>query len=393
VQATTLREEVLGSSNYDPNQVFVATNTPILIGQQLEIQEGQIPPELKPNQLKVIQDDLGEIEEVWVLWQEVPDFYGSGASDRHYILDRQTGEIRFGDGQAGMIPPRGRNNIRLSFYRTGGGKQGNVALETISQLKTTIPYIDRVINLEAAAGGAQQETLDCLKQRVPKQLRHSDRAVTVEDMADLAYEASTDVARVKVVSPDLLTAYSPLNQKFWLDPTKVDVSLEEKLQAISNDDERAMMQEINHSAGQVKLIILPYSSDRQPTPSLALLKQVEIYIRSRCEATVDLVVTVPKWQEISVTTTITPTSLEKADVIRNTVRQSLEAFLHPLTGGRGEGWQFGRYPQKSDFYAIIQSISGVDHVNSLEISASSLSADSLIYSGNHTVNVTSQRRG
>ncbi|WP_238845836.1 baseplate J/gp47 family protein [Nostoc edaphicum] len=404
VQAISLREEILGSSNHDPNQIFVANNTPILMGQQLEVQEGEIP-EVEPDRLKVIRDDLGEIESVWVLWQEVPDFYASSASDRHYILDRQTGEIRFGNGQAGMIPPSGRNNIRLSFYRTGGGKQGNVTSKTISQLKTTIPYIDRVINLEAAAGGAQQETLDRLKERVPKQLRHRDRAVTFEDIADLAYEASTDVARVKVVPPDLLTAnFSPLNQKLWLDPTKADVSFEdslnEKLLTINNESERTsfanMMWEINRRAGQVKLIVLPHSSDRQPIPSLALLERVETYIRSRCQPTMDLIVTAPKWQEVTVNATITPVSLEDADIVRNSVRQRLEAFLHPLTGGRGEGWQFGRYPQKSDLYAIIQSISGVDHVNSLEVllttTNSSLNADTLIYSGLHSIQIQGNRQ-
>jgi hypothetical protein len=107
----------------------------------------------------------------------------------------------------------------------------------------------------------------------------------------------------------------------------------------------------------------------------------------------DLIVTAPKWQEITVTATITPTSLEIADVVRNNVRTSLETFLHPLTGGKGEGWQFGRSPEKSDFYAIIQSISGVDHVDFLEMrpstaeNLSSLSADTLIYSGNHTINM------
>ncbi|NEU81201.1 baseplate J/gp47 family protein [Nostoc sp. UIC 10630] len=406
VQAISLREEVLGSSNYDPNQVFIANNIPILMGQQLEIQEGEIPLNIESHRIKVIKDNLGEIEEVWVFWQEVADFYGSSASDRHYTLDRQTGEIRFGNGQAGMIPPRGRNNIRLSFYRTGGGKQGNVTAQTISQLKTTIPYIDGVINLEAAAGGAQQETLDRLKERVPKQLRHRDRAVTLEDIADLAYEASTDVARVKVVTPDLLTTdFSPLNEKLWLDPTKPNVlfedSLREKLQTINAteaDNFEKMMREINRRAGQVKLIVLPYSSDRQPTPSLALLEQVETYIRSRCAGTVDLVVTAPKWREVTVTATITPVLIEDADIVRNIVRQHLEAFLHPLTGGTGEGWQFGRYPQKSDFYAIIQSITGVDHVNFLEVqlpateSKSLLSGDSLIYSGNHNVKVEGNRQ-
>lgn len=150
-----------------------------------------------------------------------------------------------------MIPPRGRNNIRLSFYRTGGGKQGNVTSQTINQLKTTIPYIDRVINLEAAAGGAQQETLDRLKERVPKQLRHRDRAVTIEDFADLAYEASTDVARVKVITPDLMTAnFSPFYENFWLDPTKADVSFAAESPEISKK-----IEEINKRAGQVKLAL------------------------------------------------------------------------------------------------------------------------------------------
>jgi hypothetical protein len=393
VQATTLRNEILGSSNYDPNQTFIANNIPILTGQQLEVEEGQIPFQLELDRVKVIRDDLGEIEEVWILWQEVPDFYASSPSDRHYTLDRQTGKISFGDGQAGMIPPRGRNNIRFAVYRSGGGKQGNIPSQTISQLKTTIPYIDRVINLEPSAGGAEQETLARLKQRVPKQLRHRDRAVTLEDFSDLAYEASTEVARVKVITPDLMIAsFSALDENFWLDPTKPDASFTGKLKEIKDK-----IQEINRRAGQVKLIILPQSNKRQPIPSLALLKLVETYIRSRCEATVDLVVTAPKWQEVSITATITPISLDNADVLKSIIKQRLEDFLHPLTGGKGDGWQFGRYPQKSDFYAIIQSIAGVDHVNSLEIESisteerSSLRADVLISSGNHIINFTTTK--
>lgn len=408
VQSISLHNEILGSSNQEANQVFVANNTPILSGEKLVIQEGKVPQELDSERVYIIRDYLGEIEEVWVEWEEVGDFYGSGASDRHYTLDRQTGEIRFGNGQAGMIPPRGQNNIRLSFYCTGGGKQGNITSQTISQLKTTIPYIDRVINLENAIGGADQETLDRIKERVPKQLRHRNRAVTIEDFADLAYEASTDIARVKIVTPDLMTSgFSALDENLWLDPTKPDISFEdaitEKLQKISSQrtEFEKMIREINHRAGEIKLIILPQSSDRQPVPSLALLNRVENYIRSRCQATVDLTVTAPKWQEITVITTITPTSLEKIDVIRNNIRQSLEIFLHPITGGKGDGWQFGRYPQKSDFYAIIQSISGVDHIDYLEVQPppptttknSYFSADCLIYSGDHIINIKSDRRG
>ncbi len=68
--------------------------------------------------------------------EHVVDFYGSLKCDRHYVLDRLTGEIRFGDGQRGMIPPLGLNNIRLS-YRSGGGTQGNRNSQTVTNLKTT----------------------------------------------------------------------------------------------------------------------------------------------------------------------------------------------------------------------------------------------------------------
>jgi len=383
IQATTLRGEILGSSNNEPNQVFYTSYSPVLIGQELQVQEGQIT-------------------EDWVTWQEVPDFYSSDASDRHYILDHLTGKISFGDGQMGMAPPRVINNIRLSNYRTGGGSRGNIAAQTINELKTTIPYIDRVINLEPASGGSAQENLERLQQRVPKQLRHRNRAVTLADIEDLAYEASTDVARVKLITPDLIAShYSAFDEKFWLDPAQPGISfpdnLTSKLAHIANPTERAnfeqMINQVNDFGGQVKLIVLPNSKDRQPIPSLTLLEEVEAYIRDRCEVTLNFIATSPEWQEVIVTAAITPSSLQGIDLLRNTINQRLEAFLHPLTGGKGTGWRFGRYPQKSDLYALIQSISGVDRVDTLTISpdptTAILSADTLIFSGVHTINITS----
>jgi hypothetical protein len=50
------------------------------------------------------------------------------------------------------------------------------------------------------------------------------------------------------------------------------------------------------------------------------------------------------------------------------VHQRLADFLHPLTGGlEGSGWDFGRAPHRSDFFALIESVPGVDHVRYLQI--------------------------
>lgn len=58
------------------------------------------------------------------LWTEVDDFDGSGPDDNHYILDKEHGEIKFGDGLSGRIPPES-SRITVVRYRIGGGNEGN----------------------------------------------------------------------------------------------------------------------------------------------------------------------------------------------------------------------------------------------------------------------------
>ncbi|HEX2094585.1 MAG TPA: hypothetical protein VHG28_19425, partial [Longimicrobiaceae bacterium] len=69
----------------------------------------------------------------------------------------------------------------------------------------------------------------------------------------------------------------------------------------------------------------------------------------------------------------------------------LAAFLHPLTGGpRGTGWPLGRRPHRSDLYAVVEAVPGVDHVRRLEVRATPAARTPffLVYSGPHTVRVT-----
>jgi hypothetical protein len=58
----------------------------------------------------------GAVEE----WLEVPSLGASEPDDRHFVLDRQTGRVRFGDGEHGRRPAAG-SRIEAS-YRCGGGR-------------------------------------------------------------------------------------------------------------------------------------------------------------------------------------------------------------------------------------------------------------------------------
>jgi hypothetical protein len=58
--------------------------------------------------------------EGWIAWKQIEDLGAAGPEDRVYVLDREHGELVFGDGQHGARPPSGRDNVRAS-YRYGAG--------------------------------------------------------------------------------------------------------------------------------------------------------------------------------------------------------------------------------------------------------------------------------
>jgi hypothetical protein len=359
-QAVTIRDEILGASDGSPKQAFHATHTPILKGPghepQLEVQEPAAPgsPPAAAEQ----------VQSTWVPWSEVPDFYASGADDRRYVLDHLSGEIRFGDGVHGRIPPPG-GSIRLARYRTGGGAAGNRPAGTITQLKTSVPYVEGVTNWAAAAGGAGAETIEALYARAPRTLRHGGRAVTRQDYEDLARLASPEVARAQCV---------PLQSQSPFDTTR--------------------------APGAVSVVIVPRSTEARPLPGSELVRRVQEYLQAHSAPTVEIHVVGPLYLRVKVSVEIIPTSLEAARAVEQAVARELAGFLHPLTGGKeGTGWAFGRLPERSELYAQLGAVPGVDHIRSLEIEAEAdnkAATDAirrtgrfLIYSGRHSITVRS----
>jgi hypothetical protein len=366
-QALTLSNEVLGSSDASANQQFKTIRSPVLAGPELQVRESGLPSAEELAALtaaggSVITPTIGGSSEVWVRWIEVPDFYDSTALDRHYVLDHLTGAVRFGDGVNGRIPPRGVGNIRMARYQTGGGDNGNRAAGTIVQLKTTVPFIDKVINVEAAEGGFAAETTENLLTRAPRVLRHGGRAVALEDYQDLARSASPEVARAKTVS----------------------------LRNLRDDP-------IGNTpvAGAVSVVVVPLSTADKPQPSSGLIAHVEDYLRTFITPTATLAVVGPLYVRVDVTIEVALASLEGSSEVEDAVRETLREFLHPLTGGRdGTGWDFGREPHLSDLYAVVSDVPNVDHIRRLSIDqvedlpGALATGRFMVYSGQHQITLT-----
>jgi hypothetical protein len=343
-QTFTLQDERLGSSTGLPHQTFRSARVPILHDLQLEVREPDLPSkeelarvtrEEGEEAVTTIHDTLGRLEQIWVRWHEVPDFLTSSNRDRHFLVDRQSGEIHFGDGTRGLIPPVGVNNIRLRRYQTGGGAFGNQPAGSITQLRTSVPYVDAVVNLEPALGGHNGEGWESIRERGARWLRHRERAVTKEDYEDLAKLASPVVAKARCY-PNL------------------DLSM----------DAGGM----RCKPGVVSLILVPHSTDPRPVPELTLLRRVRDFLNERRARDSELVLLAPEYVRVSVEAVVAAAAGATSANIVEQCEDEVNRYLHPLTGGPdGKGWEFGRRPHESDLYARLGSICEVDHVQSLSI--------------------------
>jgi len=335
VQSRTIRDEIAGSGNGQANQKVGLVNAPV-IDEAIWVDEVNIISEKEqkmllksPGKVIPIKDDNGNILHFWVRWDSVPGFFNSASRDRHYIIDRNTGDVFFGSGEKGMVPPAGVNNIRAT-YSTGGGTAGNLDALMISKLQSSIAFVDKVFNPVSSDGGTEAENMDLLIKRAPAVLKHRNRAMAVEDYEWLSKEASRDVARVKII-PNF-------------------------------------NQEGKFSTGWVTVIIVPGSSDPQPVPSTVLKRRVTEYLAERCPAVVDLNVISPSYVKVDVSAQLVTGDIDAIPVIEREAGKMISDFLHPLTGHvQGRGWSFGVAPCVSDIYPILEQIQDVDHVNNVTI--------------------------
>lgn len=353
LQEETVAEEILGSSDGEQDMTLTFQKTPV-ISCEIWVLEGivfseddkaELPTEVS---IQEVTDESGNVVNTWVKWVQVDDLFESDGTSRHYLLDSAMGQVTFGDGDLGMIPPIGTSNIKAK-YTWGGGVAGNVSAGEIKSLRDALAGIDKVANCQPAEGGSDTEVMSSVLDRGPHVIRHRNRAVTKEDYERLAKDSSSFIARTKCIS----------------------------------------------NGNLLNIIVIPKGTEDRPTPSQGLLDNVKKYLLVRCACSIpetSLQVIGPTYKDVRISVDIYPTSIDQAVPVKKAVQQRLNQYLHPLTGGpNGTGWDFGRSVYRSDLYSMLESISGVDHAENLTINegAEDLTSGSMeiICSGNHTVKI------
>ncbi|MEB3216071.1 MAG: putative baseplate assembly protein [Nostocales cyanobacterium 94392] len=376
----TVKDEVLGSSNGQPNQSFLLRNAPIfavpLRAVEERLREKDAQP-ANPNEVErqalnqalrereLIKGFLLEVDEGQgsQAWEEVEDFFNSSASDRHYTLNRTTGEITFGDGEEGRIALAGIN-IVVRYYRYGGGARGNVGAGMITNLQSSAPGVDKVINYWAAEGGADEELIQDTKARAPKEIKARSRAVTNQDFAFLAQQTPG----VRIRRAYTLPLYHP---QFPDTPVP----------------------------GAITVIVIPDSKDPKPIPSEAIMQAVCAYLNRHRLLTTEVFIAPPKYVQVKIEATVLARPTANPAAVKTNIETILNTYLNPLTGGEdGLGWELGGEVIHSEVFRRVLMVEGVQRINELRIivdgvrlfpcTDAQIPKGFLIFSDGHDINVT-----
>ena len=308
-----IHRETLGLSTGKPDQSFKLARRPVL-------------PRAPHETLEVTTSTETQV------WDEVTDFVDSGLSDQHFALDSSTGNIRFGPlirypsgsmHQHGAVPDEGAE-LRFTAYRSGGGQAGNVGAGTLSGLRTAIPYVSGVVNLQSADGGVDAETVENAKLRGPQSVRAGGRAVTVSDFERLASESHSRIGRVRCLAPETPG-----------DPVRLLVvpKIENRPEALTLDD-----------------FALPDD----------MIARVSSYLDDRRVLGSKIEVGTPYYQGVTVAALLTgrPQAL-----IRERAMRALYDHINPLTGGPDHtGWSFDDDLNAAMIFQLLDSVEGVERV-------------------------------
>lgn len=321
-QATTVGPENLGRSIGVPAQEFRVGSIPVAARREGEA-------------VRVVAT------EGTTTWTEVEDFSASGPDDRHVVWESATGVVRFGprvrypDGtvrQHGAIPPDGAL-VQVTGYRHGGGATGNVGARTLTNLRSTLPFVSSVVNLAPAAGGVDAETVEEAKVRGPLSLRTGQRAVTAGDFERLTRETSVEVARA-----------------------------------------RCLVGTETHN-GAVRVLVVPQVRTDPRLHKIDDFALSEPLLRAICEVLeerrcvgVAVEVGTPFYQGVSVAALVRALPGRPAALVRQRVLDVVDRYINPVTGGpTGTGWPFDTDITAAEISQLLEVVEGVERVEEVQL--------------------------
>ncbi|HEX8499330.1 MAG TPA: putative baseplate assembly protein [Pyrinomonadaceae bacterium] len=338
-QRSHVSNEQLPAGTAEPDQVVTLSNTPVTAG-SLRL---SVTAQGRTSEWKEIDDLLSAGPEV-----PVPDSRlapGSPAPPDQpsevFTLDRESGQIRFGDGLRGKRPPRGA--VMRADYDYGVGAAGNVGAGSIST-GASLPAGIKVTNPVRTWQGSRGETVGEGEKQIAGYIRHRDRLVNASDFETITRRTpGVDIGRVEVI-PTFNPELAP--------------------------------NEPGDAPGAVTVLVIPSSDPNQPAapvPDRLFLDAICAYLNPRRLVTTEVYLRGPVYKPVWISVGINVVEGVGIAQVREAVRATLLRFLAPLGADEPQnGWPLLKAVNDRELLAVASRVAGVLSVNNVLIAEGSL---------------------
>jgi hypothetical protein len=351
-QRDRISGEVLEDGNGEPDQVRRLAQPPLIPGSLKLLVEGADGS--WDDGWAPVDDLLAAGAEVRVLDPRLAP--GSplppARADKVFLLDAESGEIRFGDGLRGRRPRAGAR-LRASYDHSRGAA-GNVGRGTIN-VGPSLPPGFKVSNPIRTWGGCAAESAADGEKQIARHLQHRDRLVAAADFEALALRTpGVELARVEV-----LPAFNP---------------------ELSPDAP-------GNAPGAVTLLLVPRRDPAHPDtpePDRLFLNAVCRHLDPRRLVTTELILRGPSYRGLWLTVGIDVLALGRsAPEVREDVKRRLQDFLAPLRdmglpdldaarfdadyADMRRGWPLRKAVSALELMAVASRVSGVRAVHGVRL--------------------------
>jgi hypothetical protein len=172
------------SSSGSPNQSYILTTT---------------DPAISSIEITVTEDGVD------VPYLQYADISDMSSGSRGFIVkltSAGTVQVSFGNRINGFVPPAG-SKITASYTRSSG-VNGNLGANLISSFVENHPSYITISSSTATTSGTNGETAESLKSNIISSIRTQDRAVTLQDYADIAKTVSGVYKAISSYTPSAL---------------------------------------------------------------------------------------------------------------------------------------------------------------------------------------------
>jgi hypothetical protein len=295
-QRAHILNEVLPDGTGEPDQIRMLSKTPVIPG-------SVILSVTSNGQTKVWK----EIEDLLSAGPEVPSpdlrfppgmKQAPNPTIHVFVLNPESGELRFGDGTHGARLPNGAV-VRVD-YDYGAGRLGNVNEGEINT-SPVLPAGIKVTNPVRTWGGAEAEEVTEGEKQITRYLQHRDRLVSVEDFETIVRRTpGVDINRVEVIP-----AFNP----------------------------ELLPNEPGDAPGAVTILVIPQNDPEHPdapVPDRPFLDAICRYVNPRRLVTTELFLQGPEYVDIWVSMGIEVRAGESIAQVREAVKKAVVEFLSPL---------------------------------------------------------------